>query len=265
MTILFIFFFVMIIGTIVIYLKRKKNTKWILPSKDFPADWRSILKENITYYSSLSVEDKQRFEYKIQEFLLNCKITGVKTQVNSTDKLLVAASAIIPIFSFEEWKYINLDEVLIYPSLFNENFSIEGKNRRVSGMVGYGPMEGVMILSKKALKQGFKNETDKKNTAIHEFVHLIDKIDGSVDGIPSSIMARQYAIPWMDYMNKKIAEIHDGKSDINPYGATNQAEFFSVASEYFFERPQLLERKHPELYRQLKGIFNQDMASKNRQ
>ncbi|MBI0397466.1 M90 family metallopeptidase [Cyclobacterium marinum] len=263
MTVLFVLFFAMVFGFIGFYWQRKKQNKWKVPSSPFPTEWRSILMENIPYYRSLSSDDKQRFEYKIQEFLLNCKVTGVKTEINLKDKILVASSAIIPIFGFEDWKYINLYEVLIYPTFFNEKFSLDATDRRVSGMVGNGPMEGVMILSKKALELGFKNETDKKNTAIHEFIHLIDKTDGSVDGIPSLLMERQYAIPWLDYINKKIEEIHEGKSDINPYGGTNQAEFFSVASEYFFERPKLLKRKHPKLYALLERVFNQDMASKN--
>ena len=119
-----------------------------------------------------------------------------------------------------------------------------------------------MILSKPALKHGFKNESDKMNTAIHEFVHLIDTTDGSVDGIPSLLLEKQYTIPWIDLINKKIDEIYNNKSDINPYGGTNNAEFFSVVSEYFFERPKLLAKKHPELYALLEEIFKQEMRSK---
>jgi len=121
----------------------------------------------------------------------------------------------------------------------------------------------MMILSKPALKLGFANESDKKNTAIHEFVHLIDKTDGSIDGIPELLLEKQYTIPWIDLINKKIDEIYDNKSDINPYGGTNRAEFFSVVSEYFFERPKLLAKKHPKLYDLLEKIFNQDMKSKD--
>ena len=103
----------------------------------------------------------------------------------------------------------------------------------------------------------------KKNTAIHEFVHLIDKTDGSIDGIPELLLEKQYTIPWIDLINKKIDEIYKNKSDINPYGGTNKAEFFSVISEYFFERPKLLSKKHPELYNLLEQIFKQEMKSKS--
>ena len=33
-------------------------------------------------------------------------------------------------------------------------------------------------------------------------------------------------------------------------------EFFTMVSEYFFERPDLLKKKHPDLYRMLERCFN---------
>jgi Mlc titration factor MtfA (ptsG expression regulator) len=237
---------------------------WKVPKEPFPTQWRAFLNAEVAFYSGLDSEEQTRFEYKVQEFLLNCRITGVQTDVSLGDQLLVASSAVIPIFGFDHWKYSNIREVLLYPTMFDESFQFEGSSdRRILGMVGNQNMEGIMILSKEALELGFKNESDKHNTAIHEFVHLIDKSDGAVDGIPKLLLEKQYAIPWLNLINQEIAKIVDGKSDINPYGATNQAEFFSVVSEYFFERPKLLEEKHPELYGLLERIFNQKMTKRN--
>jgi MtfA peptidase len=259
---LFSILIIVVILFFVYKLIRRGNSVWKVPKDPFPKDWRILLIRDVSFYNALSDEEKTRFEYKVQEFLLNCRITGIKTSVDTTDKILVASSAVIPIFGFDDWRYSNIHEVLLYPSTFNERFSTSDADRNVLGMVGSGYMEGKMILSKPALKHGFKNESDKKNTAIHEFVHLIDKTDGSVDGIPSLLMKRQYAIPWIDLINKKIDEIYEGKSDINPYGGTNQAEFFSVVSEYFFERPKLLAKNHPALYKLLEGVFKQNMSSR---
>lgn len=244
------------------YILNKKKDTWKAPVKTFPESWRTVLLKEVNFYNSLSIEDKEKFEFKVHEFLLNCRITGVKTEVDTTDKVLVAASAIIPIFGFDHWQYINIKEVLIYPTSFNKDFEIEGKNRNILGMVGYGYMDGLMILSKQALHIGFANETDKHNTAIHEFIHLIDKSDGKIDGIPEVLLEKEFTLPWVDLIQKKMEEIHQGKSDIRNYGGTNKAEFFSVASEYFFERPKLLKRKHPELYLMLEEMFNQKMTSK---
>lgn len=253
---------VLIASFYVIYKSLYGHT-WKIPKHSFPKKWKTILEEKVVFYQSLSSKEKKIFEFKIQEFILNYKIIGIEVIVTDTDKILVASSAIIPIFAFPKWRYSNLNIVQLYPAMFNEDFQTEGKGRRTLGMVGTGFMEGKMILSKPALYHGFSNESDKKNTAIHEFVHLIDKSDQVIDGIPSLLLEKQYTIPWLDLINKNIEAIYMNKSDINPYGATNRAEFFAVISEYFFERPQLLKRKHPKLYQVLEEIFDQDMTKRN--
>ena len=56
-------------------------------------------------------------------------------------------------------------------------------------------------------------------------------------------------------MHQEVHKIETGHSDINPYATTNEAEFFAVVSEYFFEKPEEFEAKHPELYEMLSRIF----------
>jgi len=236
---------------------------WLTPKESFPGNWRIILSKEVAFYNTLNAQEKKRFEFKVQEFLLNYRITGIQVEVDITDQLLIAASAVIPIFQFPNWRYTNLFEILLYPAMFNESFETTGPGRNILGMVGTGYMEGKMILSKPALHHGFDNDSDKKNTALHEFIHLIDKSDGVIDGIPALLLERPYVIPWLELINEKIEDIYNRKSDINPYGGTNKIEFFAVASEYFFERPKLLAKKHPELYQLLVEVFDQDMTTRN--
>jgi MtfA peptidase len=42
---------------------------------------------------------------------------------------------------------------------------------------------------------------------------------------------------------------------MNPYGATNSAEFFAVAPETFFEEPQEFLTHHSRLYEQLRHYW----------
>ena len=219
--------------------------------------FRNILEREVEFYRKLNADQKKQFETRMQGFLDSTRTTGIKTEVEDLDRVLIAAGAIIPIFAFPDWEYINLNEVLLYPGAFNHDFQQEGRDRHIAGMVGDGAFEDVMILSKDELRQGFQNNTGKTNTAIHEFVHLIDKTDGSVDGIPESLLNRKYVIPWLQLMRRNVQQIMQNRSDIDAYGATNEAEFFAVASEYFFERPDLLREKHPELFDLLATIFRQ--------
>jgi Mlc titration factor MtfA (ptsG expression regulator) len=227
--------------------------------KPFPARWHTILLENVHYYGNLSPEKQVLFGKRIMQFLSEIRITGVQLQLEELDEILIAASAIIPVFGFEEWEYAHLDEVLLYPTTFNQRFEYnnEADERHVMGMVGDGYMNGKMILSRNALRMGFKNATDKNNTAIHEFIHLLDKEDGDVDGIPNVLLEHQYSIPWLKMMHQKMEEINKDASDIRNYAGTNQAEYFAVVSEYFFERPDLFKRKHPQLYAMMEQCFRQ--------
>lgn len=223
-----------------------------------PEARKEILLKNVSFYKNLNEEKKLKFETRVHQFLTDIRITGIRTEINDLDKVLVAASAIIPIFAFDNWEYINLNEVLLYPETFDENFQQEGSERFISGMVGTGAMQNMMILSQKELRQGFQINNDGVNTAIHEFAHLIDKTDGYTDGLPENLIPHQYIKPWLKLMHQEISQIRTGNSDINPYGAKSEAEFFAVVSEYFFEKPGQLKEKHPELYELLEKIFQKD-------
>jgi len=253
----FIIILIFLAGFAVFYTRQKRVAE--MPAQ-FPEKWRTILNDEVSFYQQLGDTEKARFETGIIRFLSRVRITGVKVDVDLTDKLLVASSAIIPVFGFPDWHYTFLNEVLLYPGSFDQQYEIGSKEEIILGMVGSGTMEGKMILSKPALHRGFENTTDKQNVGIHEFIHLLDKEDGVIDGIPATLQDKAFAVPWLSLIHKQTALIMKGKSDINPYGATNEKEFLAVAGEYFFERPALLQKNHPEMYQLLSVAFHQDTA-----
>ena len=127
-------------------------------------------------------------------------------------------------------------------------------------MVGAGHLRGVMILSKPSLLAGFDNAGDKQNVGIHEFAHLVDMADGSIDGIPPGVPP-DVARSWIQWMAQELADPPEKRSHINPYAYTNEAEYFAVLTEYFFEAPCVLKQKNPELYEMLEKMMRQDTAS----
>lgn len=251
---------VLVVGILCFFVFRSGRSKNADISAPFPPVWKTILDRKVLFYHNLPPEGKLRFERDVSRFIKNVKITGVNTEIDITDKLLVASSAAIPVFGFPDWDYTFLDEVLLYPGSFDREYTINSREETITGMVGSGSMEGKMILSKPSLHLGFDNETDKQNVGVHEFIHLLDKEDGEVDGIPTTLLNKKFSVPWLRLIREKTAAIQKGDSDINPYGATHEREFFAVAGEYFFERPQLLQKNHPELYALLEKAFNQDTA-----
>ncbi len=230
------------------------------PLPEFRKQWRRLLRSEVTFYKALSRTDKKRFQERMRYFFQRVTITGIDTEVTELDRVLVAASGLIPTFGFEQWnQYPKLREVLLYATTFNrETFATEGGGRDVAGMVGGGYLNGKLLLSQQALRRGFAN-SGRDNTGIHEFTHLLDKADGNTDGIPDYFLDHQYLIPWVEMMRGEMVAIEGGNSDIDTYATTNQAEFFAVVAEYFFNRPAALADKHPELFALMERIFHQDL------
>lgn len=220
-----------------------------------PENYKDLLNDYVKFYRELDEEGKDKFEKRIEHFLAAVQITGVNAVVEDLDRLLIASGAIIPVYNIPDWQYVNLHEVLLYPGTFNMDFDQGGPDRPISGMVGTGPYQNVMVITKWELRQGFINNNDKRNTAIHEFVHLIDKMDGTVDGVPEIILERKYTAQWRNMMEATIQQMRMHGSDIDMYGATNPAEFFAVISEYFFEHPESMKANHPGLYEMLVRIY----------
>ncbi len=240
-------------------MTRKVRRRRRILAQPFPAEWEAILQREVVFFRVLDPGDQKRFRRELQVFLGEKHITGIKLELDTTTRVLAAASAIIPIFGFPEWEWDQISEILVYPDRFDRDFAFSsGTQRHTLGMVGTGTLNRLMILSKPDLLGGFRNPGDKRNVGLHEFAHLVDKSDGRIDGLPAVGLERAAIGPWIELVRRKMEEMRRGDSDINPYGLTNEAEFFAVTTEYFFERPGVMERKHPELYAMLSRVFNQN-------
>lgn len=254
----FVFIFVLL-GPFFYWLVRRRCLRRMeVMRRPFDPYWEGLLRSHVAYYNTLSETDKKRFQQLVKIFLDETRITGIQTDVDDLCLLLVAASAIIPIFGFPEWEYARLDEVLIYPGSFGTNFgSSSGSDREALGMVGTGHLSGVMILSKPDLLAGFANPADKRNVGLHEFAHLVDRADGAIDGLPPGAPA-EVVRPWIEWVATELDAQPKSRSHIDDYAYTNEAEYFAVLTEYFFEAPEVLARKNPALYDMLQKMFRQD-------
>ena len=117
-----------------------------------------------------------------------------------------------------------------------------------------------MILSKPDLIAGFASPKDKRNVGIHEFAHLVDKADGAIDGLPPGVPAEAVR-PWIEWVGAELASPPKGRSHINPYAYTNEAEYFAVLTEYFFEAPDTLQKKAPKIYDMMQSMYRQNTRS----
>ena len=235
---------------IILVFKPRRVTTFAMPE-----GYQEILQDYVAFYAALDEAGKRNFEDRLQRFLQSVKITGANADVEDLDRILVGAAAVIPVYFIPDWEYVNLREVLLYPGNFNNDFEQHGHERTVTGMVGTGALQNVMILSKWELRQGFIHAGTERNTAIHEFVHLVDKMDGTLDGVPEILLPRKDVPRWKALLEETMLQVRQGISDIDPYAATSPVECFAVISEYFFTQPEKFRAFHPELAQMLQTIF----------
>jgi len=240
----------------IVYLLRYSSRRGKKETTSVPlSEIERILNEDVDFYGKIAtLEQKIIFKDRVVQFIRQMKFTSVGNAKHTLkDEVLIATSAIMPLYSFPDWEYRNLHEIILYDDHFDSDFSVS-ENKHIMGMVGDGAMNNTMILSLRALREGFE-ERDGSHTALHEFIHLIDKADGTVDGVPEYLIPKTLIEPWLRHIRGTISEIKNQETEINPYAATNESEFFAVISEYFFEKPGMLQREHPVLYDMLNKMF----------
>jgi MtfA peptidase len=245
-----IFFVLLLVVIIILFVFKPRAQAFMMPEH-----YKDLLNDYVAFYANLTEDDQKKFEDRMQKFLGAVKITGANAEVEDLDRVLISAAAILPVFYIPDWEYINLHEVLVYPGNFNTEFEQHGWERTISGMVGTGHMQNVMILNKWELRQGFIDGNGFRNTALHEFVHLVDKMDGTLDGVPEILLERKYVERWKRLIEKTMLDIRQGQSDIDYYAATGAVECFAVVSEYFFKQPERFKAVHPEWDDLLRRVF----------
>ncbi len=230
----------------------------------FPLEWRKHLTERVGFYRALTKREQRRFETRMQLFLARTRLSGVETEVDDVTRVLVAASAVIPIWGFPDWEYPNLREVLIVPDMWQEQHKADHEfvplQGTLLGSVRDFQDDQYMHLSKAALERGFRDWQNGENVGIHEFAHALDDADGKIDGIPALGLPDELRGAWTEVVRREIQRAQRGKGILSPYAGTNEAELFAVAVESFFEKPDKLAQHHPELYGLLSTALRQKPA-----
>jgi Mlc titration factor MtfA (ptsG expression regulator) len=110
---------------------------------------------------------------------------------------------------------------------------------------------------------------DGYNVVIHEAAHRLDLLDGRNNGRPRlhegvspGEWYEGFAGAYEDFRKRAEAGRRGRRLRIDDYAAENDAEFFAVACEYFFEQPRILKEEYPQVYRLLGAFFRQDPAAR---
>jgi len=246
----------------------KNRRREALRAQPLSVEERAVLDKNIPYLATLSTEDRSELEALVRIFVAEKSFEGCGGLVLTDEiKLTIAAQACLLLLHRKTDIYPNVDAIVVYPSAYRVPTEqhegavvLEGDQTRL----GESWQRGLVVLAWDHVLSGAAEPRDGQNVVLHEFAHQLDGESGDMNGTPE-LHARARYTSWAQVLGTEFEalsqRLHAGRSsDIDPYGATNPAEFFAVLTEMFFEKPRALKRRHAELYAELAEFYKQDPA-----
>ncbi len=243
-------------------IKEEKRLEKIL-ALPFNEAYRKYL-QTTPHYNQLTQEDKAKIEHSITLFSNTKEFIGAGIDVTAEMKVVIAFYACLLLLHKTTTNcYDNLKTIIIYPNavaLDNVQASNGIYTKEKFLIDGQSANDTVIIVWNDAKKEAYHLRHD--NVIVHEFAHEIDFMDGEIDGVPpieNSKYDEWSRVLFGDY--KKLSDVVLKKREwgkyklLGSYAATNEAEFFAVVTERFFESPQSLKKHFPELYKELKDFY----------
>jgi hypothetical protein len=230
----------------------------LLRRRPVPSEWLSYLDKRVPFFWKLSPELRQRFLEQLKVFVWEKEFIGAGGFVITDEvRVVVGATAVQLVVHLGLAYYDRLTEIIVYPGAFK-------LPDRTGVVLGEAKNWGTVILSWESVLAGLRNPGDGQDTAAHEFAHVLDRADGAFDGTPKLREYSHYRA-WASVMSEHFQGLQKGRraerNVMDDYGSLNEAEFFAVATESFFEKPRQMKARTPELYEELKRFYGWDPAT----
>lgn len=186
-------------------------------------------------------------------------------------RAVIAVQACLPVLNLGLDWYRNWNTVVVVPDIFKR----ELREQDEAGVVreweeeqsGESWDQGPVVLSWQDVEAS--GWGDGYNVVIHEAAHRLDLLDGQNNGRPQlheGVSAAEwyqaFAGAYEDFRKRVEVGRRGRRLRIDDYAAENDAEFFAVACEYFFEQPRILKEEYPQVYRLLAAFFRQDPSAR---
>lgn len=234
-----------------------------------PSQWREVLARRWPYFSILTPEGQEELLARTGRFLDEAIFEGAYgRQVDDEKRLTIAAQACLLTLGWDDGPlFPTLRVIIVYPGVYRADETVqrpEGTEiRQRVTRSGESWSHGTVLLSWQDVRQGARDPFDGYNVVLHEFAHKLDEETGETNGAPALKDRSAYA-RWQSIWSTAYEELQSALARGQPppfltaYAAESPAEFFAVATEWFFERPFDLDRAAPELHSELENFYRQD-------
>lgn len=231
-------------------------------------EYIEILENNVPLYTRLPKELRETLQGCINYFLDEKVFVGCEgLEITDEIRLVIAANACMLLINKGRKYFPGFETILVYPDTYKARaVSYDGlvEVHEDSTRAGESWYRGPIVLSLTDVVRGSSNEQDGHNVVLHEFAHKLDEENGVMDGLPvlrDSAHYKEWAMVLTREYDEFLDRVERGKNKvIDEYGAVSAPEFFAVATESFFEKPEQMKKRLPELYQQLQTFYGVDPA-----
>lgn len=246
-------------------LRRRRRRR--LGQQPVAPGWEAVLQRQLPIYRRLPLPLRQRLFGLVQVFLAEKPIIGCAgLQVTDEMRLSIAAQACVLLLNRDISDYDGLAAVLVYPGGFVSRHGYRNEAglqvEEVRSLSGESWDSGKVVLSWQDVTGGARDACDGNNVVYHEFAHQLDQTDGAANGAPplaGEDARRRWAEVWSRaYEEMHLHSQHGHYAVLRADAGDSPAEFFAVATEFFFEAPQRLREAFPGVYQQLRLFYRVD-------
>jgi len=250
------------------WFKHRRRSK--LRAQAFPTSWEASLHRNVLHYRDLNAIEQVALREMVQVLVAEKHWEGCGgLALDDQIKVTIAAQAALLLLGLEHDFYPRVLSILVYPTGYltpHQSVGPDGVVHEGLANLGEAWYRGPVILSWEDAVYDGLHPYDGENLVLHEFAHQLDMEDRDIDGTPP-LAGRAERLRWRQVMQFEYERLIDDTEHGRPvlldeYGTIDQAEFFAVATESFFERPVDLRRRHPDLYEVLRSYYRQDPATR---
>ncbi len=243
-----------------VFRKRKTATGPLLPEEEVlfreVTGYHEIIEQYIPYFRELTETEKKKFISRTWYFR-QCKTFHFVGMAELQEiPILVSAAAVQLTFGLSKYRLNYFRDIYIMPDAYQ--YGNYGQY-----YIGHVSPKGIYI-SWKHFLQGYADEKDNVNVAIHEMAHALNhSIFIDQMNVDKEFKADFASFPAV-FGPAWASNIVNRRSYLRPYAYHNLQEFWAVSVEAFFENPVTLKERMPSLYHAISEILNQDPASRIR-
>ncbi len=255
------------------FFRNRRRRKWL--AQPAPDVWSAWLESNLWQFRFMSEAQRGRVLDVARVLLHQIHWTGCNgLEVTDEMRVTIAGGAGLMVLGPKEpYYYDRLKSILVYPDAYRPSVAASATLLEMDDIEPVDPYEaregeawrgGPVVLSWKHTLRDGRSPRRGRHLVLHELAHHFDSLDGGMDGAPPMFGAKQ-ARRWREVVDHEYRRLvsatrHGRPTLLDDYGAENEAEFFAVATECFFQQPHALRRRHGELYEVLCTFFQQSPA-----